>query len=144
MQNTASTALRHCVLAYAASNQGGNIEGYKHQKSHKAYRSASSEQCCNNCLLNNQPSHASCLLPPNLRPQAIAGVRGVALRALRMLPSSPPATFHVLRAALLLLGREPNSLKTWREASGQLGLKMFDEVAGFDAHADVGAALWKR
>jgi hypothetical protein len=81
-------------------------------------------------------------MPP--KQKAIAAVRGVALRALRLLPSSPPATFHVLRAALLLLGRDPASLKTWREAGGQLGLKVFDELAGLDAAAPIPPALWKR
>jgi len=76
--------------------------------------------------------------------QSIAGVRGVALRALRMLPASPPATFHVLRAALLLLGREAAALRTWREASGQLGLRMFDDLLQFDAQAAVSPALWQR
>lgn len=86
------------------------------------------------------PTHS-----PRAAPQAIAGVRGPALRALRMLPTSPPATLHALRAAALLLGRDPASLRTWREASKTLlGLKLFDDLAAFDAAAPIEPALWKR
>jgi hypothetical protein len=61
-----------------------------------------------------------------------------------MLPSAPPATLHVLRAVLLLLGREPGVLRTWREVSGQLGLGLFQEIASFDAKAPVDADTWRR
>ena len=77
-------------------------------------------------------------------PQAIAAVRGPALRALRMLPSAPRATLPTLRAALLLLGRAPASVRTWREVGAQLGLRVFEEVVAFDARAGVDAALWTR
>lgn len=75
--------------------------------------------------------------------QVITGVRGTALRALKLCNSSPPATFHVLRAVLLLLGREPAAVATWREASQQLHLGLFEQIAGYDATQERDAARWK-
>lgn len=75
--------------------------------------------------------------------QAISSVRGTALRALKLFTTSPPATFHVLRAVLLLLGQPPEGVATWREASQQLHLGLFDQIAGYDATQDRDAARWK-
>eukprot|EP00775_Hariotina_reticulata_P001846 gene1846-2179_t len=77
--------------------------------------------------------------------KAITSVRGVALHALKLCTSSPPATFHVLRAVLLLLGREPDSVASWREVSvSQLHVGVFEELAAYDATQERDAALWKR
>jgi hypothetical protein len=73
----------------------------------------------------------------------ITGVRGTALRALKLSTSSPPATFHVLRAVLLLLGQQPAAVASWREASGLLNLGMFEQIAGYDATRERDAAQWK-
>lgn len=76
--------------------------------------------------------------------QAITSVRGVAIPALKLFPSSPPATFHVLRAVLLLLGREPAAVATWREASQQLHVGTFEELAAYDATQERNTSLWKK
>lgn len=81
---------------------------------------------------------------PPLHTQAIASVRGVGLRALRMLPSAPPATLRALRAACLLLGRPAAAVATWREASGQLGLKLLEDLAAYDARCPVDSQLCAR
>lgn len=75
--------------------------------------------------------------------QAITGVRGTALRALKLCTSSPPATFHVLRAALLLLGQQPATVATWREASKLFNLDLFEQLAAYDATQERAAACWK-
>lgn len=71
-------------------------------------------------------------------------MRGVALKALRLAPTSPPATFAVLRATLLLLGCGPADVATWREASRQLNVGLFERLAGYDAAQERDAALWAR
>lgn len=76
--------------------------------------------------------------------QTISSVRGVAIPALKLFSSSPPATFQVLRAVLLLLGREPAGLATWREASQQLHVGTFQELAAYDAAQERNMELWKR
>jgi hypothetical protein len=77
--------------------------------------------------------------------QAITSVRGVALHALKLHTSSPPATFLVLRAVLLLLGRDPASVASWREvAVSQLHVGVFEELAAYDATQERDAAIWKR
>eukprot|EP00878_Enallax_costatus_P036352 GHUV01040815.1.p2 GENE.GHUV01040815.1~~GHUV01040815.1.p2 ORF type:complete len:329 (+),score=136.72 GHUV01040815.1:1474-2460(+) len=76
--------------------------------------------------------------------QTITSVRGVAIPALKLFPSSPPATFHVLRAVLLLLGREPAAIATWREASQQLHVGVFEELAAYDATQERNKDLWKK
>jgi hypothetical protein len=75
--------------------------------------------------------------------QVIVGVRGTALRALKLCTSSPPATFQVLRAVLLLLGQQPAAVASWREASQLLDLGLFEQVAGYDATQERDAARWK-
>ncbi|KAF8057245.1 RSP2 [Scenedesmus sp. PABB004] len=59
-------------------------------------------------------------------------------------PSSPPSTAAVLRGALLLLGRAPSALASWRELSAALTAGLFDELGAFDATQDRDAALWGR
>uniref|UniRef100_A0A383W448 Uncharacterized protein n=1 Tax=Tetradesmus obliquus TaxID=3088 RepID=A0A383W448_TETOB len=76
--------------------------------------------------------------------QSITSVRGAAIHALKLFSSSPPATQHVLRAVLLLLGRDPAALSSWREVSGQLHVGTFDDLAAYDATQARDAALWKR
>lgn len=70
-------------------------------------------------------------------------MRGTALRALKLCTSSPPATFHVLRAVLLLLGRQPAEVATWREVSQHLHMGLFEQVVGYDATQERDAARWK-
>lgn len=70
-------------------------------------------------------------------------MRGIALRALKLSTSSPPATFQVLRAVLLLLGQQPAAVASWREASHLLDLGLFEQVAGYDATQERDAARWK-
>jgi len=68
--------------------------------------------------------------------QAITSVRGVALHALKLHTSSPPATFLVLKAVLLLLGRDPtaSACPVGREvAVSQLHVGVFEELAACDA-----------
>jgi len=74
--------------------------------------------------------------------QAVTAVRGTAVRALKLCTSSPPATFHVLRAVLLLLRQQPASLSSWREASQQLHLGLFEQIAAYDATQERDAARW--
>lgn len=76
--------------------------------------------------------------------QSITSVRGAAIHALKLFSSSPPATQHVLRAVLLLLGRDPAALSSWREVSGQLHVGTFDDLAAYDATQARDAVLWKR
>lgn len=71
-------------------------------------------------------------------------MRGAAIHALKLFSSSPPATQHVLRAVLLLLGRDPAALSSWREVSGQLHVGTFDDLAAYDATQARDAVLWKR
>lgn len=75
--------------------------------------------------------------------QVITGVRGTALRALKLCTSSPPATSHILRAVLLLLGAQPSAVATWREASELLNLGFFEQIAGYDATQERDPARWK-
>lgn len=76
--------------------------------------------------------------------QSITSVRGVAMHALKLFPSSPTATLHVLRAVLLLLGRDPASTASWREVSTQIHVGMFEELVSYDATQPRDNALWKR
>lgn len=81
---------------------------------------------------------------PVLCMQAVNGVRGVALKGLRLMTASPPATCHVLRAVLLLLGCQPSEVASWREVSKQLSLGLFERLAGFDATQERDMAVWQR
>lgn len=78
--------------------------------------------------------------------EAVSAISGDAVRALRNAsPSAPPmATFHMLRAVLVLLGKEPESLSTWVKAHKHFEKATFETLVNYDATQDRDLALWKQ
>jgi hypothetical protein len=79
-----------------------------------------------------------------LRAQAIMAVRGTAIQVLRLHATGPPATASVLRAVLLLLGRDPASILGWGQVVPLLGSNLFDEIAAVDATVPRDLQCWSR
>ncbi|MEW5299185.1 MAG: hypothetical protein WDW36_002224 [Sanguina aurantia] len=65
-----------------------------------------------------------------------------ALKALRGSLAVPQATFHVLKAALCLLGREPASCATWPLCLQHLTPQLFEDLKSYDATQERVPALW--
>jgi hypothetical protein len=130
------TVIWGCAPAVPVAAESKGLE-FKPQL-HKACIIAILQSACL-AVLQEMPQ----LKCPLLSSQAITGVRGTAVRALKLCTSSPPATFHVLRAVLLLLGQPPTAVASWREASSQIHLGLFEQIAAYDATQERDAGCWK-
>ncbi|GFR41453.1 hypothetical protein Agub_g2141 [Astrephomene gubernaculifera] len=56
----------------------------------------------------------------------------------------PQATFHIVKALLHLLGKEPASFATWKRAFAHFTPALFEDMAGYDATQERDMALWAR
>lgn len=63
-------------------------------------------------------------------------------KALRSSLVLPQATYHLLKAVLLLLGRQPASYDTWPKAQALVGPELFTALAAYDAQAARDMAVW--
>lgn len=76
---------------------------------------------------------------------AISSVQDAAATAMKMMTATPPATFHILKAAILLVcGADKESVSTWKQCYPYFGPKLFDAIAAYDAKPDRDMALWKQ
>lgn len=66
------------------------------------------------------------------------------LSTLRHLLSTPQATFHVIKALLHLLGKEPASFATWKRAYAHFTPELYEAMAAYDATQERDMALWGR
>jgi hypothetical protein len=64
---------------------------------------------------------------------AVVGISNDALRALRDSTELPQATFHVLKALLHLLQKDPESFKNWKRSFEHFSLLTFSELGAYDA-----------
>jgi hypothetical protein len=76
--------------------------------------------------------------------QAVNSVRAISVTTLRKFTASPPATAHVLRAVLLLLGRPAAELGTWQGMLRYIMLPMFDDLTLYNAQQERDMALWAK
>jgi hypothetical protein len=74
--------------------------------------------------------------------QALEAGRAVGTKALRSGLVLPQATYHVLKAVLLLLGRQPATYDTWPKAQALVGPELFTVLAAYDAQAARDMAVW--
>ncbi len=63
-------------------------------------------------------------------------------KALRSSLVLPQATYHLLKAVLLLLGRKPATFDTWPKAQALVSQELFAALAAYDAQAARDMAAW--
>lgn len=76
--------------------------------------------------------------------QAASASADATLYALLHLLTVPQATFHIVKALLNLLGKEPSSFATWKRAASYFTPTLFEEMAGYDATAERDMGVWAR
>ncbi|KXZ56732.1 hypothetical protein GPECTOR_1g66 [Gonium pectorale] len=76
--------------------------------------------------------------------QAAAESSSATLTSLRHMLSVPQATFHVLKALLHLLGRQPDTFATWKLVYAHLTPALFEDMAAYDATQERDLELWGR
>lgn len=76
--------------------------------------------------------------------QSIHRVQGLAVQTLKLSLTPPPATYHVLKAVLLLLGRTPASVSSWRKCVTALSFDLFDGIDRYDATASRDLDVWRQ
>ncbi len=74
--------------------------------------------------------------------QAASASAGATLYALLHFLTVPQATFHIVKALLNLLGKEPSSFATWKRAASYFTPTLFEEMAGYDATAERDMGVW--
>ncbi|GAX75677.1 hypothetical protein CEUSTIGMA_g3120.t1 [Chlamydomonas eustigma] len=75
---------------------------------------------------------------------AVIGISHDAVRALRDATELPQATYHVLKALLHLLQKEPESFKNWKRSFEHFSLLTFSELGAYDATQERDLEVWKR
>lgn len=63
----------------------------------------------------------------------LSSISGTAVAGLRATAVVPQATFHVIKAALHLLGKEPETFKNWKRAFEYFTPATFEELVAYDA-----------
>lgn len=76
--------------------------------------------------------------------ECISGVEIMALRNFRMYTTTPKATFHILKAILLLLGVPKASTATWKLCMRHVNSALFSNINSYDATQERDLALWKQ
>lgn len=87
-------------------------------------------------------SRAGFCTPPPPRAQALEAAQPAGTKALRSECRLPQATYHVLKAALHLLGRQPTSFDSWPKAQALVGPQLFEQLAAYDCRAPRDMAAW--
>ncbi|EFJ44886.1 radial spoke protein 2 [Volvox carteri f. nagariensis] len=76
--------------------------------------------------------------------QAATESSEVTLSSLQHLLTVPQATYHVIKALLHLLGRDPATFATWKRAYAHFTPALFEDMAAYDAAQERDMALWGR
>ena len=92
--------------------------------------------CGLHCVRHPGPLNQPFTLDSFLHAQAVSSVSSTALHTLKHSMVVPQATFHVLKAALHMLGKDPESFKNWKLCYQHLHTDFFHEFTAFDATAD--------
>ncbi|DBA78024.1 TPA: hypothetical protein ACH3X2_008002 [Trebouxia sp. C0005] len=75
--------------------------------------------------------------------EVVKSAAGSGVSELLALPCAPPLTWNVLKAMLLVMGKNPHDMDTWLKCRAVITLGLFEEAASQQGPLPTGHAVWK-
>lgn len=84
------------------------------------------------------------MLPTPSHVQSIKSISSQVVQSFQCRDSVPQATFHVLKAVLYVLGKEPATFSNWKRCYEHFTPDLFQQLQDLDATADRDMDAWKK
>ncbi|DBB04446.1 hypothetical protein WJX77_006340 [Trebouxia sp. C0004] len=75
--------------------------------------------------------------------EVVKSAAGSGVSELMALPCAPPLTWNVLKAMLLVMGKNPHNMDTWLKCRAVITVALFEEASRLQGPLPTGQAVWR-